>query len=443
MTRKPSFGTDGIRGVGGQPPLDRPTAAALGRVLVRAVFEAVGDPGLQRPRVVVARDTRLSGPLLRDGLVAGVAAEGGVAVDVGILPTPGLSALLDRGWGEWGVMITASHNPAADNGLKVLRGDGRKPSPQEQSRLEAALHRVLAASGAPVTTRSSPEPETPAVEVYLDAVLACLPPGSWLAGRHVVLDAAHGAGFQTLPALLERLGARVTRTGCTPDGARINDDCGVLHPGRLVERVRAVGADAGIALDGDGDRGLVVGGRGRVLTGDEMIFLLARPPAVVGTVMTGGGLEAALAAQGIGLLRTDVGDRFVDAAVREHGLLVGGEPSGHVCLADGLPTADGALAALRVLAGGFHLEERLATCETWPQSLESIRVAHRVDLDTDPDVARIRAEAVLHLGPQGRVLLRYSGTEPVLRIFVEARDPAAVQAVGAELRGSLIHLLGS
>ncbi len=419
------FGTDGIRGRAGRFPIDAPTAQALGRVLGRG-----------GRRVLLARDSRSSGPALVEALAAGVQAAGGLAESLGLLPTPALSVALASGWGSRGVMVTASHNPAADNGLKVLGADGRKLADSQQDALEESLNRCLAEQPAPAELLRD-QPLGPRVQAamanYLQHLARALPPGRWLEGQAVVVDGAHGSGAHSAPALLARLGARVIPIHCSPDGERINLDCGALHTADLARAVLVEGADWGMALDGDADRGLMVSASGRVLDGDAMLYLLARPPAVVGTVMSGAGLEQALAARGIHLHRTAVGDRFVDAALHEHGLDVGAETSGHVCLADGLPTACGTLSCLRVLVGGPDLDARLADYRPWPRRQLNVAVRDRPPLDRQPAIVAAQDHALQLLGPGGRVLLRYSGTAPLLRILTAGREAARVEQAALDL----------
>lgn len=432
MTEKLRFGTDGIRGPAGRFPIHAPVAWALGRVL-----------GRDGATVLLARDSRSSGPGLVSALARGVRAAGGRAVSVGLLPTPALSVLLAGGHGTWGVMVTASHNPPADNGLKVLAASGRKLDDDEQQGIEQALNGAL--PDAPVLepgVESHPRHEE-ARALYLRAVLERLPAGRWLEGAKIVVDGSFGAGSHTGPALLEALGAQVVPLACQPDGDRINVGVGATAPAALAECVVAEGAHAGLALDGDADRGIMVSASGRVLDGDAMLYLLAQGAAVVGTVMSGGGLEEALAARGIELVRTPVGDRHVDAAVHGRDLRVGAETSGHVCLIDGLPTACGALSCLRVLVGGVDLDARLVDYHPWPRVQHNVRVTHRPPLDSVPALVDAQRQVQARLGDTGRILLRYSGTEPLLRVLVEGRDETSVKRAADDLVQAVIDSLGT
>lgn len=415
------FGTDGIRGranVDVTPEL----AMKLGNALVQVLG----------PRIGVARDTRPSGPMLVAATVAGITAAGGEAVDLGVLPTPGVSALAPRLKLDGAVMVTASHNPAADNGLKAVDRTGEKIDEAARARVEALLAGPLAHAEPGPLTRA-----TDAGERYVAAVLDALPRGRWLAGRTLVLDTANGAATGLAGRILGALGARVVAIA-DGDGA-INDGCGALHPERCLAAVRAHGADAGIALDGDGDRGHVVLPDGRVLDGDAMLWLCAAATApeawgglpVVGTIMTNAGLEAALHARGIRLVRTPVGDAHVAEGMRTTGAALGGEPSGHVLFADGLPTADGLLTAVRALHPDPRtVADRLAGFVPHTQASAAVRVPPSRIPATAPVTAALEAGGA-------RVVVRPSGTEPVVRLMVEHVDPAFARAGLDRLRAAL------
>jgi phosphoglucosamine mutase len=422
------FGTDGIRGRFPEPPLNPETARALGACLV-ARF---GGP------LPIVRDTRESGPALLAALVEGA---GGAAVDLGVLPTPALSAALAAGPARVGVAVTASHNPWHDNGLKVAGEGGGKLTPDEEAAVEADLQRALvegppAVSGGALAGAGWSFSESD----YLDALLACLPADFSLAGVTVALDCAHGAAWRTAPAALARLGARVVAVGVAPDGRNINAGVGALHPESVAAAVVESGAQVGIALDGDGDRCALVDAGGRPVDGDALLWLLARPPGLVGTVMCNGALEARLKAAGVGFARAPVGDRNVALEMAARGWPVGGEPSGHALLAEGLPTGDGLLTALTVLAGGLDLAGRLAGWALYPQHSTAVRVAARPPLADFPAVAA--AEAAARAGGATRVVLRYSGTEPKLRVLVEAPDAALARALNEALTAATLAAIG-
>ncbi len=405
MTRL--FGTDGIRGRWGRWPMLPEVAGALGRALV-ARFG---------PRVGVVRDTRGSGPALTAALAGGA---GPATRDFGVLPTPALSVLLAADLADVGVAVTASHNPAADNGLKVLGPGGTKLHPATEAALEAEVLACL--------DEVPPQPGVPqdhrgvGFETYVVALRQALPAGPWLAGHRIALDAAHGAAFRTAPALLEALGAEVVARGVRPTGDNINDGCGALHPEALAAVVVAEGCEAGLALDGDADRCVLVDGGGRVVDGDALLLLLARPPGLVGTVMCNQALELALAERGVDFARVGVGDREVALELERRGWPVGGEPSGHVLLGDGLPTGDGLLTGLRALAGGLDLAQRLGGYVPHPQAVATVVV------DRKPPLSELPVLQAALAGLTGRAVVRYSGTEPKLRLLVEAGELGVAEA---------------
>lgn len=398
------FGTDGIRGRAPEE-LSPAVARALGAAL----------RGLAGPApVAVGRDTRASGLALREGLLEGL---GGEVVDLGVLPTGGFGALLAAGEAGYGVMITASHNPAHDNGLKVLRPGGGKASDAEERALEAGMAGPLA-------------PAPPLALRHLDGAarvtrLLVERAPVRLDGLKIVLDAAHGAAWSCGPAVLRALGAEVVPLGCAPDGHNINAGLGATAPEALAQAVVEHGAQLGVALDGDADRCVLVDARGQVVDGDALLWLVARPPGLVGTVMCNAALERACVAAGLGFERVGVGDRLVAARLAELGWPVGGEPSGHVLFADGLPGGDGLYTALRVLAGGADLVGRLRGWRPDPQVQRGVSARVRVPLEALVQLAQ--AEAAAHAAGVSRTLVRWSGTEPKLRILVEAPDAALAQ----------------
>jgi phosphoglucosamine mutase len=403
------FGTDGIRGRFPEPPMDLNTATDLGR----ALRDRIGDAPL-----LLARDTRESGPALAKAVARGA---GGEVLDLGVLPTPAASALLSEGWGAAAVVITASHNPWFDNGLKVLGAGGVKLSDAE----EAALAREMA------TPRHHNAAQLHRVPCEGDRAYERLvierAPAPWrLKGVKIALDAAHGAAARTAPSILRALGVELVVIGDAPDGKNINEGVGAVHPEALAQLVRDTGAAVGIALDGDGDRCQLIDADGELVDGDALLLLLARAPGVVGTVMSNAALERALLGRGLGFARAAVGDRYVAEELSRRGWRVGGEPSGHVLLAEGFPTGDGLLTALFALADGVNLKERLRGFRPDPQALLAVPVAQKTPLDAVPELAVIEAEA--RAAGVSRVLLRYSGTEPKLRVMVEAPELSLAQS---------------
>lgn len=428
------FGTDGIRGIAGQPPLTAGLALRLGRALAR-----------QRPgTVVIGRDTRRSSPALRDAVSAGLLADGAQVVDVGVLPTPAVASEVLRRGAAAGIMITASHNPYRDNGIKVFSGEGTKLDDDAEARLEGALERVDAdEAGEPGRWH---EDHAGAARAYLAALAGWARGGE---GLRIRVDAAHGAACPVAAAALETCGATVDAVGVAPDGANINDGVGALHPQLLAAAVTAGEADLGVALDGDGDRCILVGEDGQVLDGDVAIALLAQHRGdldVVGTVMTNEGVVRHLAEQGITVHRAPVGDRHVLAWMRRLGATLGGESSGHVIQLDRGPTGDGLATALALIAlrhdAGRTLCELAAPIPRYPSVLRGVRVARRRPLEEVPEVVAAVSAAEERLRDRGRVLLRYSGTEPLLRVFVEGEERGLVEEVCDQLEQCARRVLG-
>lgn len=417
------FGTDGMRGVALQPPLDRDTVTRLGA----ALFEHLREAG--RPtRVLLAGDTRVSTGTLAEWVGGAFAARGGEVAWAGVLPTPAVSHLLrDLGGFGAGVVVSASHNPAEDNGIKLVSAGGVKWPVDEETALEA---RLFALAG-PLASAPLPVANGALAARTLELILATLTPGA-LDGLFVVVDAANGAASALAAPFFTRLGARVRVIHDRPDGRNINASCGALHPDALAAEVVDLGADAGVALDGDADRAILIAPSGRVLDGDDVLLVWARALAAAGrlpgmvavaTVMSNLGLEVALRRAGITLLRSAVGDREVWEVMQQSGAALGGEQSGHVICSHLSASGDGLLTAAHVMAiahaSGRSLAD-LADLHRFPQVLLNVRVATRRPLEElDTTRAAIRA-AEAALDGHGRVFVRYSGTEPLLRIMVEA-----------------------
>ncbi len=434
MTRL--FGTDGIRGVALRPPLDRPTVTRLGAALAGHLREA-GLP----PAILVAGDTRASTPVLAAWLVSGFVRAGGAATWGGVLPTPAVSRLLRHreGLGA-GVIVSASHNPAGDNGIKLVTASGTKWAVEQEDRLEQRL-RSMAVNGG---EGALPDEDPDLRAEYVRRVVGTLPARA-LDGLRLVIDAAHGAASEVAGEVFGRLGAKAELINAAPDGTNINDGCGAVHPQGLAAAVCAGGADAGVAFDGDADRAVLVTGGGRVLDGDDVLYVWGRAlqhdgrlpnDGVVATVMSNLGLEVALAETGIRLVRCPVGDRDVwDAMVRE-GIALGGEQSGHVICAHHAVTGDGLLTAAHILAvaraRGGDLED-VATMEHFPQVLVNVPVSVRRPVDDVPELRDGIRDVEASLDGRGRVFVRYSGTEPLLRIMVEAATREDAEAGSAHL----------
>jgi phosphoglucosamine mutase len=409
------FGTDGVRGVAGQAPLDAPTVARLGAAIVSA------HP-LDRPaRIVVGRDTRESGAWIERELARGATSRGAVVTSVGVLPTPGVAYLAGTLEFDLGVVISASHNAFEDNGIKVFSGKGEKFGEIEERAVEAEM----AVPGHAVPDGQASILHTaPIAREYLAHVARMLPDAGRLAGARLAVDMANGATTTTAARVFRERGFDVVAIGDAPDGRNINLGCGSTHPGELAQAVVARGCRLGVAFDGDGDRAIFADHRGRLVDGDAVLLLLAanrqqrgRLPghAVVATVMSNLGLELALGERGIRLIRTPVGDKYVMEEMLRNGYAIGGEQSGHVILAEHLFTGDGLATALAVLAvmaeTGAELADLADALVRYPQTLVNVRVRERRALDTVPEVAAAMARVEAEQAGRGRLLVRYSGTE--------------------------------
>ena len=433
MARK-YFGTDGIRG--------ETNAGAMTAAMAMKVGMAAGAyflRGDHRHRVLIGKDTRLSGYMLESALVAGFTSVGMDVVMVGPMPTPGVALLTQSMRADIGVMISASHNPYADNGIKLFGPDGYKLSDEAEEAIEALIDGDVPL--APSTSIGRARRIDDAQGRYINSAKATFPKDLRLDGMRIVIDCANGAAYKVAPSALWELGADVVAIGVTPDGTNINDGVGSTAPQTLAETVVASGADIGIALDGDADRLIVVDEKGHVVDGDQLMATIAAGWArqgrlvgggLVATVMSNLGLERHLAAQGLGLIRTAVGDRNVLEAMRARGYNVGGEQSGHIILADYGTTGDGLVAALQVLAevrrAGAPASEVLHRFEPLPQLLKNVRFKGGKPLAADK-VKAVIAEAETELAGRGRLVIRPSGTEPVIRVMAEGDDPAQVERV--------------
>ena len=440
------FGTDGIRGVAYEPPLDRPTVARLGAALA-AHLAAEGRPR----RLLLAGDPRASTAELAAWLGGAFRAAGGEVVWAGVLPTPAVSHLLRErpGFGA-GVVVSASHNPARDNGIKLVAVDGSKWPVEQERSLEARLR----GEGSEPPVAPLPPVTAGLAERYLELLERTLPPRP-LAGLDLLIDAANGAAFEVAPRLFERLGATVATIHAAPDGANINHGCGALHPRDLAERVVERGHGAGVAFDGDADRAVLVGASGRVLDGDDVLLLWGRSLAAAGrlpgrrlvaTVMSNLGLELALEREGIATIRCPVGDREVWETMRREGAALGGEQSGHVICAHWASTGDGLLTAAHVLAAAQDSGRPLEALAEWPrfpQVLINVRVQRRTALEELPALSSAVRELEGRLGRDGRVFVRYSGTEPLLRILVEAASAEVARHAADHLAALARQHLGA
>ncbi|MDP8978277.1 MAG: phosphoglucosamine mutase [Actinomycetota bacterium] len=430
------FGTDGIRGIA-NTELSPELALGLGRAVVRTLHEE----GVTRPRLVVGRDPRASGEMLEAALVAGVCSAGGDALPLGVVPTPGVAFLTPRLGADSGAMLSASHNPVADNGIKFFGPDGYKLTDAEERRVEELLQRTDESrpTGSSIGRRL---PEDAATRPYLDHLVAAA--SADLSGMRVVVDCANGAASEVAPRVLGELGCRVTAIHAAPNGANINEACGSTYPEVMAAAVVEHGADVGLAHDGDADRLIAADHRGRIVDGDVLLAILARRRhereglgAVVTTVMTNLGFVHAMRELGIEVVQTKVGDRYVLEAMRAHGYPLGGEQSGHLIFADHATTGDGVLTAVCLLSvmveTGRSLAELATVMRRLPQVLVNVGGVDRARLSGARGLWGAVEEAEAALAGRGRVLVRASGTEPVVRVMVEADTEARAGEVAHRL----------
>lgn len=437
MERK-FFGTDGIRGPVRGDRINSNFAARFGSALAEYLRRTAG---IDQPVLAIGRDTRCSGTMLRDAVVAGFNLRGGSCRDLGMVPTPAVAQALSACGAHLGLVITASHNPASDNGLKLFRADGTKLSDAEELDIEAAIEMagVELETASVEATCASYDAETP----YIEARLALLGEAG-LRGWTIALDTAHGAAWRTSPQVLQRAGAQVLAMGDNPDGLNINENVGSEHPEGLRQLVLETGASLGLAHDGDGDRLLVIDEQGEILPGEALLAMLAVDAirrdelpgkTLVTTVQSNLGLDRALEAAGGRVVRTSVGDRYVAEAMNRHGSSLGGESSGHIILRGHAPCGDGLLAAVALLRFlRDHPEEPLSShwrrsMEFFPQRTAAITVRLKPALDEVTGFAETVGSLERELGKAGRLLVRYSGTEPKLRLLVEADEAAKAEAV--------------
>jgi phosphoglucosamine mutase len=450
---KPLFGTDGVRGQAGEFPLDRTTVARLGAALVRAMRPSGAARADGAPfRIVVGRDTRESGEWIEQELARGAGAEGATVTSAGVIPTPGVAYVTAALSYDAGIVISASHNPFQDNGIKVFSGHGAKFS----ERLEREVEAIVAREdwSVPETAQARLE-STNVIDEYISHTRLALPHAEKLGKLSVTIDAANGATTTVAPKLFGDLGFDLKVMGASPNGRNINLECGSTHPERLARAVRENGARLGVAFDGDGDRAIFVDANGRVVDGDAVLLMCARHMkatgrlkgnAVVATVMSNIGLEIALRESGIDIVRCPVGDKYVMEEMVKRGLSLGGEQSGHIIFSDHLFTGDGiatALNVLRVMAEtGRELADLASELVTYPQVLVNVRVREKKDLQAVPDIAAAMARVEQQLAGQGRLLVRYSGTEPLLRVMLEGRNQEQIQSWASEIAGTVKKHLG-
>jgi phosphoglucosamine mutase len=436
------FGTDGIRGTVGQAPITPDFVLRLAHAVGQVLKETEA-----RPTVLIGKDTRISGYMLESALESGFNSAGVDVVLLGPLPTPGVAYLTRAQRASLGVVISASHNPFADNGIKFFSAKGSKLPDAWELAVEAALEKL------PVWAESAQLGKTrrldDAAGRYTEFCKSTFASDLTLKGMKIVVDAAHGAAYHIAPQVFHELGAEVIAIGCAPDGLNINQGVGATHPEALVQAVKDHGAGFGVALDGDADRLQVVDADGRLYNGDELLYLMAddrlgrdeHVPGVVGTLMTNMAVEVALKARGVQFVRAKVGDRYVLEELERHKWILGGEGSGHLLALDKHTTGDGLVSALQVLQAcvrsGKTLAQLLSGVTLFPQTLINVRLAPGQDWKSNARMAEETKAAEAALGDSGRVLIRASGTEPLVRVMVEARDAALAQSCAQRIADTL------
>jgi phosphoglucosamine mutase len=443
------FGTDGIRGVANEEPLTPDLAYRVGRELVATL---AAQHGSERVRVVIGRDTRRSGPLLEAAMVAGLLSAGADCYSVGVLPTPGIALLTRALDAHGGIVLSASHNPFEDNGIKLFSSSATKFPDAWENQIEARVKGPDEAPRARGAAIGHMVAYDRAEKYYVDFLCRAFPLD--LAGMTVAIDCAHGATSRVAPSVFRRLGARVVAICNQPDGTNINAGCGALHPEGLTRKVQVARADVGFAFDGDGDRLISIDHLGEMRDGDYALAIAGRHMAgqgrlrgnlVVTTVMANLGLDESLAAAGVRLSKTQVGDRYVHEEMQKTGANLGGEQSGHLLFADVAPTGDGILSALALLSVMRETGEPLASLATcmrkFPQVLVNVVVRSKPPMSTLAEVTERAAAFEKEMNGTGRVLLRYSGTEPLARVMIEGADAERIRSMAEELAAMIkIHI---
>jgi phosphoglucosamine mutase len=447
-TRK-LFGTDGIRAIAGEAPLDPITIFATGLALAHTLRERSPDP-----KVILGRDTRESSPWIAATLAAGLRSAGARVESAGIVPTPAVAFLAHTHGFQAGVVISASHNPWQDNGIKLFGGDGFKLPDAVELAMEDEILQHASQIDAPDPAALPPVVDNPAFQAdYIQFLIASVP-GLSLSGLHIVADCANGAAAAVAPELFRRLGGNVTLLNIAPNGRNINDKCGALYPTYLVQQVKARSAAIGLTFDGDADRCMLAGPQGNVINGDAILLMAARDlkargmltgDVVVATTMSNMGLEAALKHSGIRMLRAPVGDRYVLEEMQKENAALGGEQSGHILFPHLATTGDGLLTALVVLdliaRTGKSISQLTADLKVFPQVIVNVKVREKKPLHSIPAVVDAISAAETELKDSGRVVIRYSGTEPLARVMIEAESETAMrrhaEAIAAAIRAEL------
>jgi phosphoglucosamine mutase len=450
--RRKLFGTDGVRGIANIEPMTTETAMKIGR---GTAYLFKGRKG-HRAKIVIGKDTRLSGYMLENAISSGICSMGVDVLLVGPLPTPGIAFITQSMRADAGVVISASHNPFQDNGIKIFSSDGFKLADHLEAKIEELIF-----SGEMDALRPTAAEVGKAFRIddargrYIVFLKAAFPKEMDLEGMKIVMDCANGASYKLAPLVLEELGAEVVPLGEEPDGENINLGCGSMHPDLMARIVKQEGADLGVALDGDGDRAIFCDEKGRVLDGDHVMALAAMDldeqgrlnhRVLVATVMSNLGLEVTLRRHGVSMIRTVVGDRYVVEEMRRGGYNLGGEQSGHIVFLDHNTTGDGMITALQVLSlmrrKERPLSELATVMECYPQVLRNVQVRAKVALEEMPGLRKQIEAAEKQLGTTGRLLVRYSGTEPLLRVMVEGEDESVIRTIALELEETIKKQIG-
>ncbi len=451
--KKKLFGTDGVRGVANIEPMTTEMAMQLGRA-VAFVFK---NGNKRRHRIVIGKDTRLSGYMIENALVAGICSMGVDVLIVGPLPTPGIAFITSSMRADAGVVISASHNAYQDNGIKFFSGNGFKLPDELELQIEDLILNNRLDELRPIADDVGKAYRIDdAIGRYVVFLKNTFPKELDLQGLRIVLDCAHGAGYKVAPAVLTELGAEVMSIGVAPNGTNINEGCGSMHPEVMAAKVREYRADLGIALDGDADRVIFVDENGDEVDGDHIMALCGtemikngelKKNTVVATVMSNMGLDIALKKAGGKVIRTDVGDRYVVEEMRKNDYNLGGEQSGHMIFLDENTTGDGILSALQVLAiiqrSGKRLSQLAKVMTSLPQVLVNIKVREKADLNKIPEVKKQIDDVEAELGDKGRVLIRYSGTEPLLRVMIEGEDQQRINFLAEQIGAAVKQQIGA
>ena len=452
------FGTDGVRGVANLEPVTAETALKLGRAAAHIFSEmaAKRKSANQRPTIVIGKDTRLSGYMLENALAAGVMSLGANVLFIGPLPTPGVAYITRSLRADAGIVLSASHNPYEDNGIKFFRHDGYKLDDAIERRIEHLVFSGEIESIRPTAGKIGQAKRIDdALGRYVEFAKASFPKGMTLEGLHVAVDCANGAAYKSTPCVLRELGAQLTTAHTTPDGRNINTNCGSTFPEEISRVVRQSGAYVGISHDGDADRVLLCDEKGEVVDGDEILAIAALDAlrretlaqnTLVATVMSNFGLDETVRAQGGNVLRTAVGDRYVIEAMVKQNLNIGGEQSGHMIFRDFGTTGDGLVSALQILRilveTGKPLSELKACLSKYPQAQRNLKVHRKPPMSELPEIQKLVINAEQALAGSGRVLLRYSGTEPKVRLLIEGRDSDQINTFADEIAAALKTVIG-